>query len=116
MIAADEFQSFTASVFPSQDGEIVINKQPVLADYGRELRSAINQLPPEVTRDLLGEYGEPTPALLTSIEDAVTLREFAIENAAKETNLDQGWLNGVAPREIDEPNIGAEDLWNAPEI
>lgn len=117
MTSAQDFQSFTASVFPSQESEVVIAKQPVLADYGRELRSAINQLPPEVSRSLLSEYGEPSSALITSIEDAVIMREFAIENSAQESNLDQEWLKGVPAREhIDEQNIGEEDLWNAPEI
>lgn len=116
MIAAQNFQSFTASVFPSQESEVLIAKQPVLADYGRELRSAINQLPPEVSRSLLSEYGEPGAELLTSIEDAVILREFSIERAAQEIDLDQEWLQGVSPRHYDEASVGAEDLWNAPEM
>lgn len=116
MTSAQDFQSFTASVFPSQDAEIVIGKQPVLADYGRELRSAINQLPPDVTKSLLSTYGEPSPELITSIENAVLMREFAIENAAQETNLDQGWLNGANNRQqIDEASIGKADTWYEPE-
>jgi len=116
MIAAQNFQSFTASVFPSQAGEVLVAKQPVLADYGRELRAAINQFPPEVSRSLLSEYGEPSAELITSIEDAVILREFSIERAAQEIDLDQEWLQGAAPRHIDEANIGADDIWNAPEM
>lgn len=116
MSAAHKFESFTASVFESQQDEIVVGKQPILADYGRELRSAINQLPPEVTRDLMGDYAEPGPSLITSIENAVTMREYSIENAQQVQNLDQSWLNGAQARNLDEQNLGADDIWNAPEF
>ncbi|MBC3479062.1 hypothetical protein OGV25_23395 [Pseudomonas sp. P1B16] len=114
MPSAQDFQSFTASVFPSQAAEIVIDKQPVLADYGRELRSAINQLPPEATRTLLSEYGGATAQVVTSIEDAILLREFAHERAAQQADLSQEWLN-AADRHgpgINEAAVAADDTWN----
>lgn len=115
MPTAQDFQSFTASVFPSQAAEIVIDKQPVLADYGRELRNAINQLPPEASRDLLGEYGGTTAQLITSIEDSILLREFAYERATQQADLSQDWLNAADQHRtgIDEATAAADDQWNA---
>lgn len=115
MPSAQDFQSFTASVFPSQAAEIVIAKQPVLADYGQELRSAVNQLPPEASRALLGEYGTASPALVSGIEDAIVQREFAHEHAARQANLSQNWLNAADAHAsgIDESLAAADDIWNA---
>lgn len=111
---AADFTSFTASVFPSQAAEVVVAKQPVLADYGRELRSAINQLPPEVTRSLMSEYGSTTPETVYAVEDAILVREFAYERAAQAVGLDQDWLKEASPAHtgIDESVIGADDPWN----
>jgi hypothetical protein len=114
MALAQQFQSMTASVFPSQNEEVVIAKQPVLADYGREVRSAINQLPPEVSRNLLAEYREPQPQLVAQLEEAIITRELAIENAAQGINLDQQWLQGANARRMDEVGISAGDEWNSP--
>ncbi|WBM32208.1 MULTISPECIES: hypothetical protein [Pseudomonas] len=112
---AQEFQSFTASVFPSQTAEIVIAKQPVLTDYGHQLRSAVNQLPPEVSRALLGEYGMASPALVSGIEEAIVQREFANDHAAQQANLNQNWLNAAELHTsgIDETMAAADDTWNA---
>ncbi|MDR6712126.1 hypothetical protein J2W83_001721 [Pseudomonas hunanensis] len=114
MPTAQDFQSFTASVFPSQTAEIVIEKQSVLADYGRELRNSINQLPPEATRSLLSEYGGTTPQLVTSIENAILLREFAYERATQQADLSQDWLNAADQQRpgIDEAKVAADDQWN----
>ncbi|NIF27690.1 hypothetical protein F3J44_15070 [Pantoea sp. Tr-811] len=111
---AQDFQSFTASVFPSQTTEIVIAKQPALAEHGQELRSAINQLPPEASRTLLGEYGAATPALVGMLEDAIVQREFAHEHAAQQANLSQDWLNAADLQRtgIDESVAAADDAWN----
>lgn len=114
MASAQQFQSVTASVFPFQSAEIVIAKQPVLADYGREVRSAINQLPPDVSRNLLAEYREPQPQLVAQLEEAIITRELAIENAAQEVNLDQQWLQSANARRMDEVGLSADDDWNSP--
>lgn len=114
MATAQQFQGMTASVFPSQSTEIVIAKQPVLADYGREVRSVINQLPPDVARNLLAEYREPQPQLIAQLEEAIIARELAIENAAQEINLDQQWLQGAIARRMDEVGLSADDDWNSP--
>lgn len=66
MASAQPFQSMTASVFPSQSAEIVIAKQPVLADYGREVRSAINQLPPDVSATCLSSTASRSRSSLLS--------------------------------------------------
>lgn len=117
MASASQFKPVLASVFESQTQEIVINKQPILAEHGRELRAAVNQLPTELNRELLSAYAEPKPAVVTKIEDAIVLREFAIENAAAEKDLDQEWLAGgkaLARNNINEQYLGADDEWNEP--
>lgn len=112
---AQDFQSFTASVFPSQAAEIVIAKQPALADYGQQLRSAVNQLPPEISRALVGEYGTASPALVSGIEEAIVQREFAHDHAAQQANLNQNWLTAADRHTsgIDEAVAAADDAWNA---
>lgn len=114
MPTAQAFQSFTASVFPSQSTETVIAKQPVLAEYGRELRNAISQLPPEATRSLLGEYGQASPALITSIEGSILDREFAHERAAQQAAVSQDWLTAADAHGtgINESAAAADDTWN----
>ena len=114
MPTAEAFQSFTASVFPSPEAEIVIAKQPVLADHGRELRSAINQLPPDATRSLLGEYGQASQELVSSIERSILQREHAHEQVAQQANISQDWLNGgdMHSQGIDESVAAAHDSWN----
>ncbi|MEN9194438.1 MULTISPECIES: hypothetical protein [Xanthomonas] len=115
MASAAEFQSVGASVFPSQDREVVLNKQPALAEHGREVRSAINQLPPEVSQALLREYGEPSPQMIAQAESAIISRELAIESAAQEANLDKDWaVSGGANRRMDEVGLSAGDEWNEP--
>lgn len=116
MPTPQDFQSFTASVFPSPAAEVVIAKQPVLADYGREVRNAISQLPPEATRSLLGEYGLASPTLLSSIEGAILQREFAHERATREADVSRDWLNAadLHTAGIDESVASADDTWNVP--
>ncbi len=117
MALAQEFQSFTASVLPTQDFEVILRKQAPLADHGREVRLALTQMPPEVTRELLGEYGMPKPAMVAAIESTVITRELSIENAAQEVNLDKEWLaGGGLARRMDEVGLSADDEWNIPEI
>lgn len=114
MPTANQFQGFTASVFPSQDAEIVIAKQAALSDHGREVRAAVNQLPSEVSRSLLGDYKEFTPQVIASAEAAIMTRELAIENAEKEVGLDVAWLQSAATRRMDEVGLSAGDDWNEP--
>ncbi|MBK4987440.1 MULTISPECIES: hypothetical protein [Pseudomonas] len=114
MPTAQDFQSCTASVFPSQASEIVIAKQPVLVDYGHDLRAVINQLPPEASRMLMGEYGSAGPSLVSEIEQGILTREFAFEHAAQQANLSQDWLNAAEGHHhgIDESVAAADDAWN----
>ncbi len=113
--AATQFQPMLASVVASQDVEVTLGKQPIMADYGREVRTAINALPPEVSRGLMAEYREPAPQLVAQMEGAIMSRELAIENAAQEQNLDQEWLAGGGKgRKVSESDASADDEWNTP--
>jgi hypothetical protein len=110
---AAQFEGMLSSVIQSQDAEVILGKQPIFAEYGREVRSAVNALPPEVSRSLLNEYREPAAQLVSSIEEAIISRELAIENATQEAGLDQQWLaGGGAGRKINEADLSAEDSWN----
>jgi len=114
---AQDFQSLTASVLPSQDFEVILRKQAPLAEHGREVRLALTQMPPEVTRELLGDYGSPKAETVAAIEATVITRELSIDNAAQEVNLDKDWLAdaGMA-RRMDEVGLSADDGWNIPEL
>jgi hypothetical protein len=114
---ATDFQPMLSTVLPSQDIEVTLGKQPILAEYGREVRTAISALPPEVSNGLLAEYREPTPQLVASLENAIMSRELAIENAAQGQNLDQEWLASAGGgRRMDESAVGAGDDWGTPGI
>ena len=112
MIKPHAFQGMTASIFPSQDGEITVSKQAVLAEYGREVRLALNQLPPDVSKQLLSAYQKPTVELIRILEEAITSREFAIDNAAKEANLDQQWAADKTLRQASDLDLHSQDEWN----
>ena len=114
MATAQEFKSMGISIFPSQDREIILGKQPVLAEYGAGVREAIRKLPAEVSKSLLAEYGPPSAGLITSLEQSIIAREFATEEAAKGVNLDQEWARGGVSRRMDEVGLAEEDSWNAP--
>jgi len=114
MATAQEFNSMGISIFPSQDREIILGKQPVLAEHGVGVREAIRKLPPEVSKELLAEYGSPSPALILSLENSIIEREFAIENAEKGVKLDREWAQGGANRRMDEVGLAGEDTWNSP--
>lgn len=110
-----DFEGMVASVIPSFDQEVTLGKQPVLSEYGREVRTALNAMPPDVSKSLMASYGEPSQQVVNSMQDAIILRELAIENASQENNLDQEWLNsGGGKRSIDERNVGNDDEWNIP--
>ncbi|MDH0617476.1 UNVERIFIED_ORG: hypothetical protein J2W65_002681 [Pseudomonas parafulva] len=114
MPTAQDFHSFTAAVFPSQSAEVVLDKQPVLAAYGQDLRQVINQLPPEASRTLLGEYGAAGPELVNVVKEAILRREFASE-MAQQASPSQEWLNAAEAHRsgIDEATVAADDTWNA---
>lgn len=114
MATAADFKSLGISVFSSQDREIILGKQAVLADHGSSVREAINKLPPEVSKALLAEYGMPGPAVIEGVKDTILLREFAIENAEKGTNLDHEWASGGVQRRMDEVGLSENDSWNTP--
>jgi len=114
MATPQDFKSMGISMFPSQEREIILGKQPVLAAYGAGVREAVRKLPPEVSRDLLSEYKAPSSALISSLENSIIEREFAIENAEKGINLDQEWAKGGAARRMDEVGLAGEDPWNTP--
>ena len=112
-ITAESFQPMLSSVIKSPDTVVTLGKQPVLAELAKGVRTMLNAMPPEVTRELLSEYRAPTPQLLSAMESAVMSRELAIENATQESNLDQEWLaNGGENRTISEPTLSANDDWN----
>lgn len=111
MVSPNQFRSMGASIFPEQEREIILAKQPVLADYGREVRSAISNLPPEISREFLAEYKEPTAHLVGKMEEAILSRELAIENASQESSLDRQWLEG-AQKKMDEIGLSSDDEWN----
>jgi hypothetical protein len=114
MPSAEQFQGLLSSVIPSQDSEVIIGKQPVLSEHSREVRTALNAMPPDVSRGIIAEYSSPAPAMIASMENAIISRELAIENAGQEQNLDQQWLaDGGKARGTDENNAGADDPWNA---
>lgn len=112
MLQATDFKPVTASIFPSQSAEITLGKQHVLAEHGAQVRAAISQLPPEVTRLVMGPYAEPRVSLFAATEAAIIQRELAVENAAQEVNLDKTWLSGASPRRISENAAGVDDEWN----
>ena len=110
-----QFQPMLSTIVSSQEVEVTLGKQPIMAEYGREVRNALNAFPPEVSRGLMAEYQEPAPAIVAQMEGAILAREHAIENAGQEQTLDQEWLSGGGPgRKIREADAGAEDEWNAP--
>lgn len=111
-----EFQGMISSVIQSQDTEVILGKQPILSDYGREVRTALSALPPEVSRGLMNEYREPGPQLVAEMEGAIMSRELAIENVTQEIGLDQQWLaGGGSGRHISESSLSGKDEWNEPE-
>lgn len=114
MATTQQFQSMGVSIFPSQDREIILGKQPVLAEYGAGIREAIKKLPADVSKSLLAEYGAPPAALITSLEQSIIAREFAIDMTEKGVNLDQEWAKGGVNRRMDEVGLSDEDPWNEP--
>ncbi|WP_323025718.1 hypothetical protein [Castellaniella sp.] len=112
MATAQEFKSMGISIFASQDREIILSKQPVLAEYGAGVREALRKLPAEVSKSLLAEYGPASPGLITSLEESIVAREFALENAASGVNLDRDWAKGGVDRRMDEVGLSEADAWN----
>jgi hypothetical protein len=115
MNASDcNFVSMISSVVPSQESEVILGKQPILAIYGQEVRNALGALPPEISRALTSEYREPSAGLLQGVERVLIARELAPDGAAQEASLDREWLaNGGSGRGLEEGALSAEDSWNA---
>ena len=102
-----------SSVIVSQQADVTLGKQPVLADHGRLVRAAISALPPEVSRALLGDYQAAAPALIAALGNAIQSRELSIDNASQHVNLDHAWLSGDGRgRTVDEVTVGAADNWS----
>lgn len=112
---ASAFQGMIASVVQSQSYEVILGKQPILSDYGREVRSAMSALPPEITKGLMFEYRDPTPELVSQMAGAIMERELGIENVQQGIGLDQEWLQGAGTgRSMSEKAVGNDDPWNLP--
>jgi hypothetical protein len=112
-VTADKFEGMLSSVVQSQDAEVTLGKQPVMAEYGREVRAIVSALPPEVSQGLMNDYKEPEPQVMASMEGAIMSRELAVENVTQEVGLDKEWLsNAGAGRQISENQMGASDDWN----
>lgn len=113
MTAAHNFQPMGASIFPSQSFEVILHKQAITADYGREVRLAVMQLPDDISKSLLAEYGEPDAGLVASVEASIIERELSLENIAAEIGLDTAYFNGAASRRLDERGLSEGDNdWN----
>ena len=117
MIMPHDFKPFVGSaVFASQDREIILGKQAVLANVGREVRGALNELSGDIANDLVSAYKPASPQLVSAIENSILAREFSIENMESGATLDNGWANGDEGlnRRMDEAGLGADDPWNTP--
>lgn len=114
MLAPQLFRPFGASVLPSQEAEVIIQKQAALNGVGREVRALISKMPPEVSQGLLSEYGQIKPALLKQMEVAIVERELALE--IDENALDKGYFEAAAPqaRRMDEVGLAGDDNWDIP--
>lgn len=115
MTTPASFQSMSASILPSQEGETLIAKQSVLAGHGQQTRAAISKLPPDVADELLGQYKAPSKETLDSVFVAMAEREHVIESAEKGANLDVQWLQSgnESQRRMEERGVGADDPWNS---
>ncbi len=112
-VTADKFEGMLSSVVESQAAEVILGKQPIMAEYGTEVRAIVNALPPEVSRGLMNDYQMPEPQLVNAMEGAIMAREVVVENATQKVGLDTEWLsNAGAGREISENGAGAGDSWN----
>lgn len=110
---ASDFQGMISTVLQSQFNEVILGKQPVLSDYGREVRAALSALPPDVTNALMSEYRAPTLQLMDTMAAAIIQRELGIEQIEQGVGLDQEWLKGAgAGRSMSESSVGNDDPWN----
>jgi len=103
------------TVLTSQDNEVILGKQPIMAEYGREVRVMLSKLPPEITKELISEYKVSTPEFSEKMEQAIMAREFVNENVAHENNLDKKWLSAHGSgRKFSEQALSVADEWNSP--
>lgn len=113
------FQSFSSSILPSQEREVLIAKQSALANHGQQTRIALNKLPPSIVDTLVGDYKAPTNEALGVVFVAMAEREHVIESAEQGRNLDVQWLQEGASsqKNMNELGLGQNDPWNeAPSI
>jgi len=108
-----QFEGMLSSVIESQDAEVALGKQPVLADYGREVRLALNALPAEASAALTAGYQAPAAPLLEAMAQAIGARGEANDNAAQQRGIDQQWLGTEGgARHINEGALAGGDSWN----
>jgi hypothetical protein len=109
--SAFQFQGMIASIIPSQTIEVLLGKQPALADYGRELRVTLNAMPPHVSLKLVNDLRLPVVQLLRDLEEAIIARELAVGGADRTGPLHISG-SGAGVRRVDEIRFSASDDWN----
>lgn len=108
-----QFEGMLSSVIESQGAEVALGKQPVLADYGREVRLALNALAPEASAALTAGYQTPPAPLLDAMAQTIGARGEATDNAAQQRGIDQQWLGTQGgARHINEGALAGGDSWN----
>lgn len=113
-VTPQQFEGMLPSVVQSQESEVTLAKQPVMADYGREVRAIVSALPPEVSAGLLNSYQPPAPPVMAAMEGAIAARELAADHVSQNIGVDQTWLaQPGAGRAISENQMGARDDWNS---
>jgi len=112
MVSPQKFQGMIASIFPSQSAEVILEKQPILASYGREIHSIINQLPSETAYSLFAKYSKPTSELITQLEEAFISRELMTDLVIQEVGIDKKWFESVNTLYTNEKDTNDIDEWN----
>jgi hypothetical protein len=104
------------STSPELVEQVFMGKQSALSDQSRDIRAAMNMMPPEVSKGIINAYELPKPALIVQIEQTIVSRELSIDNVNQGVTLDKEWASGAGQsRSIDEEVIGEKDNWNEPE-
>lgn len=114
MTSMATFKPLGASIFPTQDFEVIAAKQPVLASMGACVRSVLAQMEPELNNRLLAEYGDPQPDVVRSLEASLIQRELSLD--VDENELDMAYFNGATSRRMSEVGLSASDEWDSPSI
>jgi len=116
MPRAADFRPFTAAISPSPEKEVLVAKQAVLAEHGREVRAAIRQLEPEVSGALLDHYTMPTEEAVSEIEMAIADHEAL--SAAVAAYDEAQLVDGNAPLRgnvLADGELSADDPWIRPD-